>query len=171
MCRSAAEREDSLTFDNFLNQVRERILDYMPKDYEGAEVTVEEAVRANDLKLHEILIRKREENTAPGIFLEGFYKRYRAGLEMEEVLSLLADKYEKTAESTWDLRAQDFSDFAVAKDRLCVALLNKRLNVQYLKDAICRDVPGTDLVSVVRMHIDAEQGKAGILVEDRLLEK
>lgn len=64
MCRRAAEREDSLTFDNFLEQVRERILAYMPKDYEGAEVTVVEAVRANDLKLHEVQIRKKGEYTA-----------------------------------------------------------------------------------------------------------
>lgn len=160
-----------MTFENFLNQVRERILDYMPKEYEGAEVIVEEAVRANDLKLHEVQIRKKGEYTAPGIFLESFYKRYQEGLEMGKVLSLLADKYKKTAESTWGVFARDYSDFAVAKDLLCVVLLNKRMNAQYIKDAIYRDVPGTDLVSVVRMHIDTEQGKAGILVKDRLLEK
>lgn len=171
LCRRAAEREGNLTFEIFLEQVRERILDYMPKDYEGAEVTVDKAVRANDLKLHELRIRKKGEYTATGIFLESFYRRYRDGLEMGEVLSALAGRYTETAECTWDLRMQDFSDFAVAKDRLCVAVLNKRLNTQYLKNAIYREVPGTDLVSVVRMHIDTGQGKAGILVEDRLLEK
>ena len=171
LCRRAAEREGELTFENFLNQVRDRILDYMPEGYEGAEVTVEEAVRANDLKLHELLIRKKGEYTAPGIFLESFYERYKDGLEMGEVLSILAGKYEKATESTWDLCMQDFSDFAVAKDRLCVAMLNKHLNTQYLKDAVYREVPGTDLVSVVRMQIAAGQSKAGILVEKRLLEK
>lgn len=160
-----------MTFENFLEQVRERILDYMPKDYEGAEVTVDKAVRVNDLKLHELLIRKKGEHTATGIFLESFYEQYRNGLEMGEVLSALAGRYAKTAERTWDLCMQDFSDFAVAKDRLCVAVINKHLNTEYLKNAICREVPGTDLVSVVRMHIDTGQGKAGILVEDRLLEK
>lgn len=160
-----------MTFDKFMEQVKEQILDYMPDDYAGAEVTVREVVKANDLKLHAVQIRRKEECTIPSIYLESFYRRYREGLEMDEVLFSLAGQYTKAVENTGDLYRQDFSEFAVAKDKLCIAVLNKRMNTQYLKDAIYRDVPGTDLVSVVRMQIDAEQSEAGILVEKRLLEK
>lgn len=45
-----------MTFEEFLEQVKGQILDYLPKEYAGAEVTAQEVIKNNDQKLNALCI-------------------------------------------------------------------------------------------------------------------
>lgn len=54
-----------MTFEEFLEQVKGQILDYLPKEYAGAEVTVQEVIKNNDQKLNALCKNARRTGWFP----------------------------------------------------------------------------------------------------------
>lgn len=160
-----------MTFEKFVEQVKEQIRAFMPEKYADALVDVQEVEKPNDRKLHALQIRCSAERISPSIYLEGYYRMHKQGDSMGKILSALADEYTKAIEQIDGLDIQDFNNFENIKDRLCVTVMNKHRHTEYLKEAICKDMQGTDLVSVVRIQADTGQGKMSLLVKEGMLKQ
>ena len=62
-----------MTFEVFIEQVTELLKFYLPEEYAGAAITVQEVTKNNDQKLHALCIKRPEDRVVPNIYLEGFY--------------------------------------------------------------------------------------------------
>ena len=122
----------------FLNRMKHEILDYLPEQYQNAEVFLMKIRKNNDVMLDALAIRNKGEKVIPQIYLKEWYEMYQNGMEMEEILKEIAQVYlsrtPKEADSVSDL----LRDYHKAKDFLGLKLVNKESNQKMLKGMICR---------------------------------
>lgn len=76
---------------NFMNQVKNQIKEYLPKNFEDASVKIEETIDHNDHIKQGLLIHRKGENVTPKIYLEQYEKRYKKGELLEKLLREIAD--------------------------------------------------------------------------------
>ena len=69
--------KDMMDFNMFQEVVKEKITDYLPPEFENAEVTVHEVVKVNRI-LHSLTVTKPDNPAAPNVYLEKMYDSYRA---------------------------------------------------------------------------------------------
>ena len=75
-----------MNFNEFLNEVKDNIKLYLPKDYENAEVSTMECQKLNRAYTG-LMVRKEGEMLTPTINLNQLYEAYKAqpGVTMETV--------------------------------------------------------------------------------------
>ena len=76
---------------NFMNQVKNRIKEYLPKNFEDAEVGIEETIKNNDCIKQGLMVYRKGEYITPKIYLEDYEKRYKNGEPLENLLREIAD--------------------------------------------------------------------------------
>lgn len=154
----------------FLNRIKNEILDYLPEPYQDAEVFLMKVRKNNDVMLDALAIRNKGERVIPQIYLKEWYEMYQNGMEMEEILKEIAQVYlsrtPKEADSVSDL----LMDYHKAKDFLGLKLVNKESNQKMLKGMICRDMENTDLTAVVCLRYQMEkESYASIHISEDML--
>ena len=60
---------------NFMNQVKNQIKEYLPKNFEDAEVGIEETIKNNDCIKQGLMVYRKGEYITPKIYLEGYEKQ------------------------------------------------------------------------------------------------
>lgn len=158
-----------MDYNDFLSQIQEQILKYLPEQYRDADVSIHKTIKNNNTELMALLIHRQGESISPQIYLEPFFSQYQQGKEIEEIEKELAASY---------LRSQSFqipnveelvSDFEKVKGLLRLQLINKEYNSEKMPYTPHRDLENTDLTAVVKIHLPtAETGQAAILVSDSL---
>lgn len=156
----------------FLNRMKHEILDYLPEQYQDAEVFLMKIRKNNDVMLDALAIRNKGEKVIPQIYLKEWYEMYQNGMEMEEILKEIAQVYlsrtPKEADSVSDL----LMDYHKAKEFLGLKLVNKESNQKMLKGMICRDMENTDLTAVLCLcyQMEKEFHTSILIPEDMLSE-
>ena len=154
-------------FALFIRQVKNRIRDFLPEEYQSAVVTAQSTPRNND-RMGVSLIIQKEGQTFPFAFDLGQYYQMRLNGDTEEmVLSQIADECVKQNQ-----KEQDLMDFEKIKNRLWMQLLAKESNQERLKSCPYKEIEGTDLVATFHLHTNNEKDSTeGILVVNGLLEQ
>lgn len=161
-----------MTYEKFMEQVKEQILSFLPEEYGKADVTIQEVIKNNDRKLCALCIKRPEDRIVPSIYLEGFYQMYRDGREMGSILAIVAQTHQESIAESGRWQTIRFGDYDSIKDNLYVTALNRDNNQQYLKDVVHKDIPGTDITAVLRVMCgkDQEKGNASFMVKESMLE-
>ena len=76
-----------MTFEDFIEQVTDRLKFYLPEEYAGAAITVQEVTKNNDRKLRALCIKRPEDRVVPNIYLEDFYRMFQNGRKMNHILA------------------------------------------------------------------------------------
>ena len=79
-----------MDFEQFKDYVVDNIKDYLPSDYEDAEVNINIVTKSSDVELSGLMITREGSNMTPNIYLESFYKGYKDGEEITEVLEKMS---------------------------------------------------------------------------------
>ncbi|MCI8431840.1 MAG: hypothetical protein HFH83_01415 [Lachnospiraceae bacterium] len=161
-----------MTFEDFIEQVTEQILSYLPEEYEGADVMVQEVTKNNDQKLLALCIKRPEDRIVPNIYLESFYQMVQNGRKINKVLNAISLTHQESMRES--AQWQDFrvGKYDTVKDNLYVMVLNREKNREYLTDIVHQDIPDTDITAVLRVLCgrDQEKGNASFLVKESMLE-
>ena len=80
-----------MNFEEFKKSVAENIKDYLPEEYQNAQVTIQEVTKSNDIVLSGLMIRTEDNNIAPNIYLENFYQEYEEGKDFSEIMQTISD--------------------------------------------------------------------------------
>lgn len=160
-----------MSYEEFRNQVKENILSYLPGEFSGARVMIEEGKGNNDQKFYAVLIKRPEDRIIPSIHLDDYYRMYQDGSDMESILASIAHIHQLHLEEGSKFLPFQLNDYESIKDRLYVTVLNRNTNSRYLEDAVCRDVPETDITAVVRVLCTngQEDGTASFMVKENML--
>ena len=136
----------------------------------GSECAVEvnKLVKNNGLHLTGIVIRSRDRNMAPTIYLDGYFADYKEGRTMENICKEIVQVYEKNKVQE-DFSVESVTDFNRAKDRICFKLVNREKNAELLSDAPY--VEYRDLAVIFYILVSKDNtGTASITVRNTLLE-
>ena len=161
-----------MTFVEFLEQVKGQILDYLPEEYAGAEVTVQEVIKNNDQKLNALCIKRPGDRVVPNIYLYDFYQMNQEGWEMDKILSAVSQTHLRSMAESAQWQDVQVGNFQSVKDNLYVTAQNKENNQEYLKDIVHKDIPDTDITAVLRVLCDKnqEKGNASFIVKEGMAE-
>lgn len=161
-----------MTYEKFMEQVKEQIMSFLPEEYANADVTIQEVSKNNNQKFHAICIKRPEDRIVPNVYLEDYYRTYEDDGNMENILTAIARIYQKNMENNENLLPFEVKDYESVKNRLYVVALNRNNNQDYLRDAVRRDIAETDITSVVRVLCtnNQEKGMSSFMVKSGMLE-
>ncbi len=149
----------------FIEMVTSHILEYLPKEFQDAQVDVIERAKNNDILLHGLTIRKgdKDREAVPVIYLEPYYDAYRfEGKDMEDIMHEIARDYQKITRDIPDFDLPEMTPEGI-RDKLFVKLVNTRSNQERLKDLVRLPVDGGFTLTAY-INMDGFSGNAMIQV-------
>lgn len=122
-----------LSYKNFMQEVKDSILEFLPGEYQNCEVELTEKFDGNT-KRDGVVIRNPEENITPVLYLDNFYKEmYENNLSLEQVMREMAMTYQQAKNKGIDFPIQQLSDKELLLDRLYTQAVNFEKNQELLK--------------------------------------
>ena len=80
----------SVALKEFTEKVVDGIKDYLPEGFAKAETTVRTVAKNNNRRYVALTVRHKEQNIAPVVYLDPYFKRYEDGSGMETILADIA---------------------------------------------------------------------------------
>lgn len=160
-----SKERDCLSFEGFCRCIRIDISHRL----EHAEVTVQEVLKPNDVKLHGLTIRKKGgSNICPAIYLEAFYDEYLHGKSLDGIEQIILSVYQRDkAKATFD--TESFKDWEWARERIVFRLVSMGRNRELLEEVPY--VPYLDLAATFHCLVDVPGlGGASIAVHNSHME-
>ena len=82
-----------MNYEEFKQEVADRIKEFLPEKYENADVSIQTVVKNNDQKLDGLMVKLEDSNIAPNIYLNQFYEQHEDGRPMDDILAAIADEF------------------------------------------------------------------------------
>lgn len=159
---------DKMTFEEFLNYVKDAIKGFLPDKYQDCNVAINEVLKNNDTKLHALTVSSPEGNVAPTIYMEQFYADYKDGQDISDVLEEIA-RVRVDHEVGQDMDVSHIMDYSQVENRITARLINAEKNAEYLADKPHKVVD--DLAVVYSINLgEHEGGTMSVAVTNNLLE-
>ena len=121
-------------FEDFCDYVQMSIKDHLPVEQQDAKVTINNVMKNNGLTLHGVVVPPEGQCVAPTIYLEGFFKQYEEGADLDSVMDKIAgtiSEHLNTPEEFSDV-AQMYSNYDAVKDKIVMAVVNTAKNRELL---------------------------------------
>ena len=76
-----------MEYRDFVEQIKDKIKDFLPEKFADAAVEVNQIVKNNDCVLDGLMVRTEESNIAPTIYLNPYFEQIQDGAESDDVLA------------------------------------------------------------------------------------
>ncbi len=151
-----------MDFEEFKEYITGHIAEYLPEEYQGAEILISTQIKNNDTVLDGLKIMKDTMPIVPVLYINDAYQEYREGTGIDHVVSALADSYVKAVsvnrDVSLDLPLENIREYEKIKDKIICRLVNRAANERRLQDKPF--TPVEDLA--VTYHIQMTKGEDGI---------
>lgn len=144
-----------MDFDEFKEKVKDNIKNYLPMQYEKANVSLQSVVKNNDVQLTGLMIRQEENNIAPFIYLDRYYEQYQNGMELPDIMKDIAE-LRVSSEQSVKLDISRITDFNQVKDNIICKLINGDMNEEYLADKPYTQIEDMAVIYVIDLGSGAE---------------
>ncbi|WP_303136990.1 DUF5688 family protein [uncultured Eubacterium sp.] len=157
-----------MTYLEFLQNVKEKFLDYMPEEYRNATLMIQKSNKVNQEK-DGLIVRGEEErfrdNIFPTIYVNDMYENYLAVGDFSEVMEQAAKVMVNASKNVpFDIR-ESAMDIDRIKSNLIVCLINTEQNKEMLKEVPHREF--NDLSVIYRWIVDIhEDGVASAVINN-----
>lgn len=148
-----------LDYTKFINEVEDNLQNYLDRE-DVESVLVKKENKENGISKMGVIVRVYNENIAPCIYLEDYYERYKNGMAMEEVLTLIGSDYEaaRTAmemnESILNFQAEGFENM---QKRIFMTAVSYDMNRDILRDM--PHIRHGDLAVTFRLIVSSDDDK------------
>lgn len=157
------------SFEEFIEEIRNNILDYLPKEYEDADVDIREVYKNNNVALTGLMVHPENgNNISPTIYLDDYYKKYQNGTNMNGVLEDMADIIASNTPNV-NIDTELFTNWENIKERIYPRLSAIKGNEEYLKNKVY--TPVDDLAVTYYILVDESPVNiASVTVTNNLFE-
>ena len=157
--------------EEFLDAVAGQIKDYLPAEYQNAEVRYEKVLKEGDQIWTGLIVRIPEDPSYPRIYVDSDYLDYVAGRDMGDILRDLASqrlRYEAPPDLTQEVKDL-MKDEAAVKERISYRMVNTENNREILQGRPHTDMGEVSMVYSVEMNSGARIPITNRLQEQMLL--
>lgn len=152
----------------FIEYVKAHIKEYLPPEYETAEIAVHEVVKSNDRTLMGLTVLRNGENISPTVYLEPFAEQVAQGRSIEDALREIAG-LQNAHHTHTPMEVPTSFDYEDVRQKLSMKLCDPETNREYLKDKPY--MPCGDLAVFYRILVDRnEDGIATAVITDNLMQ-
>ena len=157
-----------MNFNEFVNEVKDNIRLFLPKDYENAEVSTMECQKLNRAYTG-LMVRKEDETITPTINMNQLYKAYQnqPGVTMESVCRRIADV---VMEAPIQVNLKSIMDYDIAKDNLFIRVSSAETNKDMLANVPHQLKEDLAITYHVAVSMD-EEGLSSMLIKNDLLKQ
>ncbi|MCR4843197.1 MAG: DUF5688 family protein [Eubacterium sp.] len=129
----------------------------------GEDISVElrDVQKNNGVRLKGLVIRDPGANLSPTIYLDEFYKKYRFGASMDEIVDDILNVYDMS-KITGDMDTSIITDFEKASEYISLKLINTSRNDNMFSRV--PNIPFLDLSIVFYLLIDDCNGQTGSIL-------
>ena len=160
---------NTMSFEEFKKEIKDRILDFLPDDYVEAEVSFCDVKKVNDINMTGLTVLRKGCNIAPSIYLDKYYELYKNGESIENILGDLAN-IRVESEASSEVSLDKLVDFEACKDRVLPRLYGLELNFESMEER-----PYTLLDDFVVFYVisieERVDGIVNIPVNNRMLDQ
>lgn len=153
-----------MNFDEFVNEMKEKIRSFLPEEYANADIEITETRKINET-YPSMIIRKEGQEITPSINLKDLYNELGVR-SMEEVMELAADIAQREPEG---IDPAQLKDYGKVKTQLFIRVSDAERNKELLKDVPHKEESGL----AITYHVIAElkEGEMGsAMVTNKILE-
>lgn len=119
-----------MDFKEFSEKVIKNVTTCLGEDV-SAEMKV--VTKNNGVKLHGLIISKENLNVSPTIYLDGFFREYKQGKSLGDIVFELVDIYEKNKVSA-GINLDFFMDYQAVRGRIFIKAVHYEKNKKMLED-------------------------------------
>lgn len=119
-----------MDFNEFSEKVIKNVTTCLGEDV-SAEMKV--VTKNNGVKLHGLIISKENSSVSPTIYLDGFFREYKQGKSLGDIVFELVDIYEKNKVSA-GINLDFFMDYQAVRGRIFIKAVHYEKNKTMLED-------------------------------------
>lgn len=154
-----------LNFTEFQDYVKENIQEILPEELQDATIRQNEVEKNNGLVLHAITVTPAGSDIAPNVYLDGYFKQYEEGKQLNEVMNLIAHTIVANIKASQEFSefstiTQDFQNFEFVKDKIVMVAVNTERNARLLSQVPHKD--REDLSLIYKVMIGSGMGSITI---------
>ncbi|NCC01288.1 MAG: hypothetical protein EOM34_11535 [Clostridia bacterium] len=158
-----------MDYREFINEVKNNILDYMPPGYETSVVRIDGTMKNNSVMKQGLSIHREGAAVTPKLYLEEFFQSYEDGNSMEEVCSHIANEYVKHTIGDRTFGLNSILDFEKAKENITTKIVFTKNNKSLLRERPSKKLD--DLAVMYQIEVGmTEFGRATAPVTNELME-
>lgn len=152
----------ALAMNVFKRSIEENIQDYLPEEYENAEISFKEVCKNNE-QLTGIIVKLPDIQAVPVIYINEFYNDFINGKDMEDIFNEIAENIQEAyrqAPYNMDFNINDYAD------NISMSLVNAKNNREMIANMPHRMV--NDLAVIYRVNlpdIDGTKASAAVTYE------
>jgi len=157
-----------MTLENYIEQVKLRIKEYLPADLNDVEVTVIPREKNNGVLFHGISIHHPKEAVSPLLYAEDYFELLKRGMGMGDTLHLMVDNYILARN---EIKVQNNIDLSYdhIKSNLFLCVVNAERNQELLKNIPHQKLEDLAVVYRSLACTDGEQF-GSMLINNQLME-
>ena len=130
-------------------------------------VTVTEVRKNNGVKKRGIMLRKKDGNVAPTVYLEEFYRDYQRGKSLEETAHTILEIYHRNCVVS-GFQVERFRDYQQMKSQIVYRIVNYDKNIENLKDSPYIQFMDLAIVVYVEFPVDGITSGAVVVKNEHL---
>lgn len=119
-----------MDYKEFVKNIRTAIQEKLGIDYD---IKIQKVTKNNNIILDGLIIRSKDKQFAPIIYLNSYYKHFKQGMPLSEIAEDVIDVYKENA-STAPGETKMLLDFNNLKDKVAYKLIQKEQNRKLLED-------------------------------------
>lgn len=154
-----------ISYSDFIEEVVNNILDFMPEEFADADVEIREVTKVNKT-MYELNIKKGNPRIVPTLYLESFYEEDK---DLDDILMLIANTYVNALNSIpKEYMNNGIDDLVFNKDNIFFVLINTKRNKKLLSEIPHRDF--YDLSIIYRSLVNSDNGHiASVIIRNEHL--
>lgn len=153
-----------MEYENFVDTMRKKV---EALSENGTKVIIMEVCKNNGVKKKGLMVKAKDCNMAPTVYLEEFYGEYKRGKTLEEIAEAVVGVY-RDNHTVQGFHMEDFKDFKQMKSQLVFRVVNYEKNAEILKNSPYITFLDLAIVPYISFQVD-ESNWGSILVKNEHL--
>lgn len=152
--------------NEFMEIVKDKVLDVLRERDSTLNAIIEKVTKSNGVLYCGLSFRGKD-TVQPVIYLDDFYKRFEAGVNIEDIVNQVVEIY--VTNRINDIDIGSITDFEAVKDRIVVAIYNTEANAEKLSGIPHKEFKDLSIYYRVDIPINEKEGMGSMIVNDHIL--
>lgn len=152
--------------NEFMEIVRDRVLDVLREKDSTLNAIIEKVTKSNGVLYCGLSFRGKD-TVQPVIYLDDFYKRFEAGVNIDDIVNQVVEIY--VSNRINDIDIGEITDFESVKDRIVVAIYNTEANAEKLSGIPHKEYKDLSIYYRVDIPINEKEGMGSMIVNDHII--
>ena len=152
--------------NEFMEIVKDKVLDVLRERDSTLNAIIEKVTKSNGVLYCGLSFRGKD-TVQPVIYLDDFYKRFEAGVNIDDIVNQVVEIY--LTNRINDIDIGSITDFESVKDRIVVAIYNTEANAGKLSGIPHKEYKDLSVYYRVDVPINEKEEMGSIIVNDNIM--